>query len=128
MMLIANYVAPSTIHGTGLFTKNPIPKGTLVWKHEHSFDRFFTHHEIKSFPPNTQEYLRIYAWSSRTNPHGVYYDMDNGRFMNHNPDPNLLPPEDGNDFELYATQNIPAGAELTCDYRKFEPNFVFSVV
>jgi SET domain-containing protein len=123
MMLVENTVRASAVHGMGVFTQYAIAKGTQVWLHHHSFDRYFTHQELAAFPDFVQRYLAIYAWSSRHNPHGVYYDLDNGRFMNHSATPNLIPPPNGNDFELFAAHDIAANEELTCDYRRFEPDF-----
>jgi SET domain-containing protein len=124
MMLVENYVERSTLHGTGLFTRNPLIKGMLVWKHVPSFDLYFTHEQMASFPKCTQDYLGIYVWSSQSNPNGVYYDSDNARFTNHSDTPNLIPPPNGSDFELYAAFDIPAGTELCCDYRKYEPDYM----
>ncbi len=42
MMLIRTRVAPSTIHGMGLFTVEPAVKGTPIWRFEPGFDHDFS--------------------------------------------------------------------------------------
>ena len=39
MLHVMTYVAPSSIHGLGVFATIPIAKGTLLWTFEEYFDR-----------------------------------------------------------------------------------------
>jgi hypothetical protein len=47
---------------------------------------------------------------------------DNARFMNHADDPNTEGVHESGAIEGYdiATRDIPAGEEMTCDYRSFD--------
>ena len=42
MMLVKTRVAPSGIHGNGLFAAEPIPAGTPIWRFAAGFDQEFT--------------------------------------------------------------------------------------
>jgi hypothetical protein len=51
MMLIETRVAPSAIHGMGLFVAKFVPRGTPVWKFQPGFDRDFSPEQFAALPP-----------------------------------------------------------------------------
>jgi SET domain-containing protein len=110
MMLVPIYVAPSSIHGVGVFAAEPIAKGTTVWIP--LYDRKFTDAEVAEMPPLMREFIDVYGYKDDRYPGIVFCGVDNGRFMNHSDTPNTDQLEEGN----VAVRAIAAGEELTCDY------------
>lgn len=115
MMMVETEVRQSQIHGLGVFLKNAVPKGTLLWRFDPRMDRVYTEAEIAALPEHTQDYIRIYStWHE---PTGLYVLCgDNGRYVNHSDAPNTV--SAGACFgDDYAAEDLPAGAEWTSDYR-----------
>ena len=121
MMLIKSYVAPSGIHGNGLFAAEDIKAGTKIWEFMEGLEVVIPADSLDRFPETVREYLDCYTYPHQSQKGKLILDGDHGRFMNHSEMPNT-------DFKTptsgYATQDIPAGAELTCNYRDFVPDFV----
>jgi SET domain-containing protein len=120
MLTVETYIAPSRIHGIGLFAKRPIEKCTLVAYFEPDFDRMSV--EFASLPKLTQDFLL--QSSFRVN-HGFLLFNDNGRFINHKRDCNLgycaqMSLSTPRFHGFVAFKNIPSGAELTTDYSTFD--------
>jgi SET domain-containing protein len=120
MMLVRTRVAPSAIHGMGLFAVDVIPKGTAVWRFEKGFDREFSPEEFAALPADAQAHIRWFAYVDRDTG-GRVLSGDHTCFMNHAPDPNTgaildaVPP-----ITTLALRDIAAGEELTCDYQAFD--------
>lgn len=114
MFLVPTYLANSSIHGLGVFTPVAIPAGTIVWELNPVIDWELTPAELDAMPEPFRSKVRAYSY---LNADGVYLLCgDNGKFMNHASTPNCY--ED--DIRTIAAVDIPAHAELTCDYRAFE--------
>jgi hypothetical protein len=115
MMMVDTEVRQSPIHGLGVFLKEPVKAGTLLWRFDPRVDRVYAEDEIAALPPHMQEYLRIYStWHE---PTGLYVLCgDNGRYVNHSETPNSISaaPCFGDD---HAAVDLPAGTEMTSDYR-----------
>lgn len=124
MMLIPSRVAPSQIHGLGIYTAEPISKGQVIWRYVPSVDQFHSFEDIETMPPVAQKFFETYGYPIRSlGQKGYYLDCDNGRYMNHSFTPNAGHNGD-NDLEYIALRDIVAGEELTCNYAEFEPEFV----
>ncbi|WP_273454876.1 SET domain-containing protein [Nevskia ramosa] len=114
MFLVPTYLATSPIHGLGVFTPVAIAAGTVVWDLNPDIDWAITPTELEAFPEPFRTRIRHYSY---LNVDGVYmFCGDNGKFMNHDNDPNCY--ED--DTRTIAARDIAAGEELSCDYRAFE--------
>jgi SET domain-containing protein len=120
MMLIRTRVAPSAIHGMGLFAVEAAPKGTLVWRFEKGFDREFSPEEFATLSAEAQAHLRWFAYVDSSTGRRVL-SGDHTCFMNHSPTPNtgaapcaVLP------IVTSALRDVAAGEELTCDYWAFD--------
>jgi len=61
MMCVKTRLGLSKIHGIGLFADEFIQKETIIWKFTPGFDMKFTKEQIKKFPKQVQDYLKIYA-------------------------------------------------------------------
>ncbi len=124
MLYVKTKVLPSKIQGLGLFADEFIKKGTIIWKFTPIFDLKFTEEQIKKFPKQVQEYLRVYAWLSKKS--GKYcFSSDNGKYFNHSKNPNSLSAYYDNEEEVItkAIKDIQKGEEITDDYSTFEKDF-----
>lgn len=121
MMLIKSYVAPSGIHGNGLYAAEDIKKGTKVWEHIDGLEVLIPAASLETMPQTIRDYVECYSYPHFSLSDTLVLDGDHGRFMNHSDIPNtdFTTPRMG-----YATADIPAGTELTCNYRDFVPGFV----
>jgi hypothetical protein len=120
MMLVRTRVAPSAIHGLGLFAVDTIPKGTPIWRFEAGFDREFSPGEFAALPAQAQVHIRWFAYVDR-DTRGRVLSGDHTCFMNHSPEPNtgalrdaVLP------ITTVALRDIAVGEELTCNYWAFD--------
>ena len=112
MLLIDHFVAPSQVHGLGVFAGQSVDRGDKVYQFHPLIDREITEDEFANFPGNVRRLVRSHGDYDadrcvfRLSADGVFY-------MNHADDPNL---EDrGN--EMFARRAIQIGEELFCDYR-----------
>ena len=116
MLLVDTYLDKSAIQGIGVFAKHRIAKGTLVWKLDARFDRRIPVDTYESQTGPVKSYLDRYSYPDRRDPSFIVFEADDARYMNHDDDPNcdVSTPE-----ETYATRDIAAGEELTCNYNHF---------
>lgn len=120
MLLILTRVAPSPIHGLGLFTVTPVPAGTPVWRFGDGFDRVFTPVEFAALPAPARRHV---AWFAFVRPEdgARVLSGDHACFMNHAACPNTAArPGAGKPVVTVTLRDLPAGAELTCDYFAFD--------
>lgn len=115
MMMVRTELRPSNIHGIGVFLSEPVRAGQLVWRFDSRIDRVFSHDELNDMPEILQDFLRTYSTLDSERRLWVLCG-DNGRHFNHSDDPNTrsVGIAFGDDI---AAQDLPAGAELTSDYR-----------
>ena len=119
MMLVRTRVAPSAIHGLGLFAAQLIPRDTPVWRFVVGFDREFSPDEVASLPAPAQAHLRWFGFVNRETG-CVTLDGDHACFMNHSSDPNTGAPDAVRPVTTVARREIAAGEEITCDYFAFD--------
>ncbi len=119
-------VKPSTIHGSGLFAKIFIPKGTIWW-HARPQDVLIISKEqfqtISSSYKNTllDSYFRallIYSYYER-DLGALIFCLDDSKFVNHSAEANSGATEDENGFCSIALKDIQPGEEITEDYSKY---------
>lgn len=114
MLRILTYVAPSSIHGLGLFTARDLRQGEQIGCWVDGVDLFLAEREVALLPQLMRQTIRHFAYLERRN--GRYcLNADNMRFMNHSATPNVA----WSCMDIAAC-DIPAGTELTCDYYKFD--------
>ncbi len=116
MLTIETYVAPSRIHGTGLFSGQNIERGTIVSFVMPAFDTLISKETFEGFPEITQRYIKKYAFY--INKYVSYYlPTGDERFINHKIKGNLVGSAAQNSSFCYiAIVDIPSGSELTIDY------------
>ncbi|HSY17717.1 MAG TPA: SET domain-containing protein [Candidatus Acidoferrales bacterium] len=120
MMLIATRVAPSIIHGTGLFAVKAVPKNTPVWTFQSGFDHDFSPEQIAALPPPAQAHTRWFGFINKGDGHAIL-SGDHACFMNHSASPNTGAPRDAMvPVVTVALRDIAAGEEITCNYFDFD--------
>ena len=115
MLLFDTELRTSPIHGIGVFLLEDVREGDVIWRFDSRIDRIYSEDELDSAPPRLREFLRTYStWHEAA---GLWMLCgDNGRHFNHSNTPNTisLGIAFGDDV---AAADIPAGTELTSDYR-----------
>ncbi len=115
MMMVETELKPSQIHGLGVFLKEPVAKGGLIWRFDARVDRVYTEEEIATLPPHIQDYLRTYStWHDAAKLYVLC--GDNGRYFNHSDAPTTV--SNAISFgEDRAMRDLALGEELTSDYK-----------
>ena len=131
MLLVKTYLAPSPIHGVGVFAAEPIAKGQEVSRFVPGFDSICLPLQYAQLPPLAQNFLRCYGFplellaSQLGRPEdelrgGWALEVDNMRFCNHSAAPNLSA-----DGPVRALRDIAAGEELFQCYFEYNPGYEF---
>lgn len=132
MLLVKTYLDKSKIEGAGigLFAKEFIPAGTVIWNYSKLVDRMYSEEEFNKQEGLAKEFLTTYCF--RFNGMFIFCG-DNARFFNHSDTPNCCS-EGMQQFHLGVTKtlrDIQAGEELTDDYSKFgwnEEDKIFNTI
>lgn len=116
MLSVKTYLAPSSVHGIGLFAAEDIPANSTIWQFNKHIDKILSetnfikicrglnHHALKHFLNSTYRRGGQY-----------FYLTDNARFINHSDDFSNIYFAD--DFTEIASRDIRAHEELLEDYR-----------
>ena len=109
MLLVGTYLAPSKLHGLGLFAREFIAKDAVIWEFVPEFDRMFTRDEFNALPVPAQDFIRHYGHHESGTPDVIYLCGDLAKFMNYS----------AADYNLrdtlrttYALKDIQPGEEL----------------
>ena len=114
MLMVDTELKASPIHGIGVFLREPVRKGQLIWRFDSRVDRVYGDQELQSLPEAMQDFIRTYStWHEGM---GLWVLCgDNGRHFNHSDIPNTL--SHGIAFgDDVAARDMEAGEELTSDY------------
>lgn len=120
MLLVPHYVDRSAIEGLGLYCARDLRAGEPVYRHDGRFVMVLTDAEVRALPEPMREMVLRYSYRGRGRERlsgAMYYCADDARFMNHADEPSTLWQPDSGDY--VAARDLPAGSELTCDYRDF---------
>lgn len=112
MLLVDTYIAPSPIHGIGLFAAEPIHSGRIWWTFDRVFDVTRSPRELEDMEQTMQEFWDRYAFK-RNRDGKLVMCLDNARFVNHSDHPNSRDDDCGNSV---ACTDIDTGVEITEDY------------
>jgi uncharacterized protein len=120
MPLVRVTVAPSAIHGLGVFAAEPIAAGTVVWRFTPGFDPEFDPGVLENQPRLLRETLLHYGYVDKRL--GTYVlCCDDARFLNHAAKPTLVQDLSSERHGVdRAARDIAVGEELTVDYGSFE--------
>ena len=114
MLLVKTYLGKSKIHGMGVFAGERIAKHQKIWRFVEGFDRCFTPKQFAKLPKPARDYLKDYAYRVDGE---ILFTVDNDHYINHSESPNTYLRAG----YTIARVNIPRGAEITNDYREFDP-------
>ena len=96
-------------------TKEHIVKGVAHGPHQYVV---LSDDEIERLGEPQRAFVDRYGYPHTTKPGLTILELDNGRFMNHTPEPNT---DFRNPAAGYAIRDIAEGEEITCDYEQFAP-------
>lgn len=114
MFLIPTYLGQSTIHGFGVFTACGIEPGICIWEFVEGVDLRLSSKDLDALPANLRPTISSYCYREAS---GMYVLCgDNAKFMNHSTQPSC----DDDGIVTMVRTRLPANAELTCDYRRFD--------
>jgi SET domain-containing protein len=100
----------------GLFAKEFIPKGSIVWEFVEGVDIKVSIDKVEQMSEAQQEYFEKYGWIDE----GYYYSScDLTNFINHSYDPNL----DNTTDVTIALKDIQPGEEFFTNYGEFDSEF-----
>jgi SET domain-containing protein len=90
MLQIISYIKESTIPnaGYGVFTAQDIKKDDIVWKFNEKTVKILTESDIESI--NNGEIKKTILTYSYKIDNIYYYDLTDGKFINHSDNPNLI--------------------------------------
>lgn len=118
MLLVKTKVAPSKIHGLGLFADEDIAKGTVIWKFNEIIDKKIDPEILNSLPETAREFILTYAYLEN----GKYIlCCDNDQYTNHSETPNVDTISDPS--KSIAVKDIKKGEEILEDYRTYDSDF-----
>jgi SET domain-containing protein len=110
-------VATNPQMGLGLFSKELIKKGSIVWEYIEGVDVRISKEKFEELNEAQKEYVYKYCWLKGD---GCYYlSCDLTNFINHNYVPNLKVVDD----VTFAIQDIQPGEELFENYQEFDLEF-----
>ena len=118
MLLVETYLAESPNKGLGLFSKNFIPKDTIIWKFVEGFDIRVHEDEYKLLSDIQKKFVDTYFWKEGNY---LYSSCDHSVFQNHSINPNSI--EDGEDMK--AARDIYPNEEILVNYSVFDDDFNF---
>ncbi|TMJ05390.1 MAG: SET domain-containing protein [Alphaproteobacteria bacterium] len=120
MLLVPTRLAPSPIHGLGVFAAAPIARGTPVWRFASGLDMAFAPNIVEGLPEHVRTFFAHYGYLDR-NVGRIVLCFDDARFVNHSDRPNVATDYAQDRYGLdVALRDIAAGEELTMDYAGFE--------
>ena len=120
MLLVPTRLAPSLIHGLGVFALAPIARGTPVWRFAKGLDMEFSPDIVDGLPEHVRSFFSHYGYLDR-NVKRIILCFDDARFVNHSDTPNIVTDYAQDRYGLdVALRDIAAGEEITMDYAGFE--------
>lgn len=115
MLTIPTRLQSSPLHGIGVYTVEPVARGTLVWTFHPGFDVEWDDATVAQLPEPAQRFLKMHAYRALETGR-LTLNTDYAKHMNHSDTPNLISDAHSN---YYAARDLAAGEELLCDYRAF---------
>ena len=117
MMTIKTYVAKSTVcDSLGLFSKNKVSAGTVIWSFVKGFDVKVHVSNMNKLLPSQREYVDSHFWRERDY---LYSSCDNSNFQNHSNNPNSV----SRGAVMIASRDIEAAEEILVDYSSFDDDW-----
>jgi SET domain-containing protein len=117
MFVVETYLKESEGKGLGIFSKNFIKKGDIIWKFVEGFDTKVHISNANKLNDIQKKFIDKYFWRE-----GEYYysSCDHSIFLNHSYTPNSILDNDGN---MIANYDINPGDEILENYSDFDFDF-----
>jgi SET domain-containing protein len=111
-LLVKTTIAPSPIHGMGLFADQCIPQGTRIWESTPGFDLKLSGAFLENAAEPLRSWLHTHTYCSRQS-HQYILCSDDARFFNHSGTPNTESREVAGEDEVItvAKRDIQHGEE-----------------
>jgi len=117
MLLVETYLSESVGKGLGVFSKNFVPKYTVIWKFVEGFDIKVNKEKYAMLSDVQKKYVDTYFWK---NGDYLYSSCDYSNFQNHSDDPNSI----GLDADkMVASRDIHSNEEIVVCYENFDDDF-----
>jgi len=115
MMHVKTEVRSSQVHGQGLFAKEDIAQGQLIYTQDTKHSLAIDDRALSLLPKGEQEKVKHYGYKDK---HTGKWHLahDDIRFCNHSANANITATQEG----IIAKKNISVGEELLQDYSEFE--------
>ena len=123
MLLVKTFLAPSRIHGIGLFAAQRIRAGTVIWKMSPVIDIELTDADLEKLAEPARVQIGKYTYMDLVRGRRVLCG-DDARFFNHDDRPNCHDFPDESGGTTVAARDIDEGEELTCDYARLDAEHV----
>lgn len=117
MLLIETYIAESPGKGRGLFSKNLVLKGAVIWRFEEGFDIKVHKEKYQSLSEVQKKFIDEYFWKEGDY---LYSSCDHSVFQNHSNNPNSVGTGEN---EMLAARDIYPNEELLVSYNTFDDDF-----
>ncbi len=115
MLMVKTYMAPSKVHGIGLYAAEDIPAHTIVWKFHAFVDKVLTGSDFFRICQGIDTPALHHILSSTYKRSGQYFYLtDNARFINHSEEGSNIIFVD--DFSEVASRHIYPGEEILENY------------
>jgi hypothetical protein len=114
MFIIETYIAPSEVHGNGVFAGEDVREGQPIWRFSPGIDLVIPFERIAALPRAFQIYMETYGYISPQVAGGMILSCDHAKFMNHSSEANTVIAGE----TTLASRAIKKGEEITCDYRE----------
>src|SRR5947199_9961242 len=116
MLLIPTRLAPSSIHGFGVFAVARIANGAPVWRFAKGLDLEFSPDIVPTLPVHVQKFFAHYGYLDR-HVQRIILCFDDARFVNHSETANIGTDYRQDSYGLdVALRDIAAGEEITMNY------------
>jgi SET domain-containing protein len=126
MYLVTVKVKKSSIDGKGVFAKEDISKGTVVWKYTEGHDKKMSVEEFGELSDTSKKLLQRIAYLSETSGKWVIPPQnDPACFTNHDQNPNttvVFDPQISEEPIFIANRTIQKDEEITNSYLEFDMN------
>jgi SET domain-containing protein len=117
MLVVETYLAESPGKGLGLFAKNFIPKGDLIWQFVEGFDIKVHKDKYDALSDVQKTFIDTYFWKEGDY---LYASCDHSNFQNHSDDPNSIGLDDD---KMIAARDIYPNEEILVSYESFDDDY-----
>lgn len=114
MLTVKTYLAPSAIHGIGLFAAETIPANKIVWQYSEHIDKIYSETLFLHLCQSVNSFtLQHFLNSSYKRGGRYFYLTDNSRFINHAEHANIAFIDD---YREVSIRGINTGEEILENY------------